>query len=501
MLLANADQAKFIDKCTIEKYNIPSILLMENAGMRVADEALKTKAKSFAVVIGKGNNGGDGSVAARHLFCSGKDVTIVLLGYDEDLNGDAKTAYEYAKNAGVKTENGLTEASKECIKNSDVIIDAIFGIGISGAPTGFFKDAISYINGLKKPVISVDVPSGINADNGAVEGVAVMASKTVTFGVGRLGLRIYPAKEYAGEVCVKEISFAPEAIKEANINCRDVEYKHTEGIGENCHKGSVGKTLVAAGSLGMTGAAYMSSLSALKSGSGVVSLCIPFFLNSVMEQKTTEIMTIPVDDNGNTMSSYATDIITSKTKSYDCLVIGCGLGVNDDTKELVNSVVKNAECKIVIDADGINCLDKEVLRLAKHKTVITPHIGEMARLTGLDTGYIKSNLTEVASDFAKKYNTSVVLKCASTVAAFPNQNVYVNTNGNRGMATAGSGDVLAGIIGSFISQRIPFETAVVNGVYVHSKAGDLAAEKLGKKYMSATDIIENIAYVLMEGND
>ena len=265
---------------------------------------------------------------------------------------------------------------------------------------------------------------------------------------------------------------------------------------DDCHKGSVGKVLLAAGSKGMTGAAYIASQSALRCGSGVVTLCIPESLNDIMEKKLTEVMTIPVSEKDGTFSKTASEKVVEETEKYNCLVIGCGMGNSKNAKDFLNSTVKNAKCPMVIDADGLNCLDVNILKDVKQMVVVTPHLGEMARLTGLGIDYIKNNLCDVALSFAKEYGVSVVLKCATTVVAFPNGKMYINTKGNRGMATAGSGDALAGIIGSFVASGIKFEDAVVNGVYLHSASGDIAAEKFGKEYMSATDIVECLKCVL-----
>ena len=495
MLFADAEKAKLIDYNSINKYGVPSVLLMENAGVRVFDVALKTGASSYCVVVGKGNNGGDGSVVARHLFCSGKDVNLVLLCDEADLKDDAKLMYETAKNIGVEIIVGFCDKAKECIAKSDVVIDAIFGIGFSGTPTDYYIEVINYINSLDKYVVAIDVPSGVNATNGNVNGVAVKCKKTVTFNVGRLGLCLYPAKEYAGEVCVEQICFVPKVIEDADIKVSDIEYKKTV-LCDDCHKGSIGKVLVAAGSLGMTGAAYIASMSALKCGSGVVSLCIPKSLNVIVAKKLSEVMTIPVEEVDGTMCLASAEKVVEESKKYNCLVVGCGLGNNENTKAFVNDVVKNSHCPLVIDADGLNSMDVNVLRDVKQNVVITPHLGEMSRLTGHGIEYIKNNLCDVALSFAKEYNVAVVLKCATTVVAFPTGKIYINTKGNSGMATAGSGDALAGITGSCIASGIDFETAVLNGVYLHSAAGDAAAEKLGKKFMSATDITKHLRFVL-----
>ncbi|MEE1042705.1 MAG: NAD(P)H-hydrate dehydratase [Clostridia bacterium] len=496
MLLADSIKARLIDNLSINKYGVPSVLLMENAGMRVADVALETGAERFAVVVGKGNNGGDGSVAARHILCNGKYVDLILLADEEKLCGDAKLMFETAKGAGVNIINGFTDDARECILKADVIIDGILGIGCTGEPDEYYSNVIDYINSLDKYVIAIDVPSGVNATNGNVWGAAVRCKKTVTFSVGRTGLCLYPAKEYAGENVVKQISFTQDAIKDADIKTREVEYLNNNCISEDCHKGSVGKVLVAAGSVGMTGAAYIASTSALKSGSGVVTLCIPESLNNIMEQKLTEVMTVPVDEADGFMTFDASVKFVDFTDKYDVVVMGCGMGNNENTKKFVNNVIKNAKCPMVIDADGLNSMDKSVLKAVEKNIVITPHLGEMSRLTGYDVEYIKNNICDVALEFAKEYSVAVVLKCATTVVAFPDGEVYINTKGNSGMATAGSGDALAGIIGSFIAQGGDFKTAVVNGVYIHSAAGDKAAEKFGKKFMSATDITDCLKYVL-----
>lgn len=488
MLLANVKQSRDIDKITIEEKNIPGIILMENAGAIVAKEAFCGTDKVYTVISGSGNNGGDGSVVARHLKAFGADVTLCLLCPPEKLKGDAKLAYDMAVSFGVKINNDF----KKAIEKSHIIVDSILGTGITDAPYGDTKTAIEVINNSQAKVISCDVPSGINCDTGVVPGVAIKADKTVTFGVAKIGLFMYPSRSYAGEVKVANIGFSPEAIEKQNIKIKTIENYTFPEIEAHHHKGNRGKVLVVAGSEKYSGAAYMSALGALKSGCGISTLITP---NLKYEGLSPELIYDTADSENGSFSKNAVPKIVTSLKGYSAIVTGCGLGITQGTKEVVKAIVENATCPVVIDADGINIIsqNKEILKNKKSPVIITPHIGEMARLVNKTIDEVSENMIEIAKTVASEYNITVVLKSASTVIASAQGEVYINTFGTGGMATAGSGDVLSGIIGSFVAQGMtPFESAV-NGVAVHAKAGMYAADTKGEHFMTATDIIDGIS--------
>ncbi|OQB13238.1 MAG: Bifunctional NAD(P)H-hydrate repair enzyme Nnr [Firmicutes bacterium ADurb.Bin193] len=497
MKAANTRQMKSIDEISINEYGIKGAVLMENAGAAVAKTALAQNVRSYAVVCGKGNNGGDGSVAARHLFNAGKDVCVVLIGKGDELSGDALVNYYILKKLGVRITEGL---DKKALESCDVIIDALLGIGAKGAPRGDIKEAITAINDANKTVISVDVPSGADCDTGAVPGVCVRADITVTFGLYKVGLVCYPAAEYAGRVEVCDISFAPEAVQRQDIKVNIIEKADLPPRPLNSHKGIFGKAFALCGSVGFTGAAYLSSLAALKSGCGLVRLGIPYSLCDVMSAKLTEVITYPLADRNGILSSDCIPLIDKATDGFDSIICGCGLGLNDDIIEIVAHIIGSSRIPVVLDADGINAVSghTNILKRKVAPIVITPHIGEMSRLTGIATGEILNNPIEVAKTFACEYNVVTVLKGATTVVALPDGEIYLSTNGNSGMATAGSGDVLAGVLGGFIAQGQSPADAAVNAVFIHARAGGSAALKLGSHGMTAGDILDHIPYAIRE---
>jgi hydroxyethylthiazole kinase-like uncharacterized protein yjeF len=488
MKLANSAQMRELDRITMEEYKTPGIILMENAGLRVADQIqLRYKTGKILVVCGKGNNGGDGSVAARHLYTSGRDVALTYISGTDALKGDAKTAFEAAYNMGVP----IMEWDVDLPEKYDIITDAIFGIGISGAPNKEYSDAINAINKAEKTVVSVDVPSGGNADNGHIPGKCIKADLTVTFGVGKAGLVCYPLRYMAGEVVIKPISFAPINMDTRMETLDEVEIPKISPL---AHKGSQGKLFVISGSRGMTGAATLNCQGALHTGCGIVTLGIAESLNSIMEEKLTEAMTIPLpEDNGN-LSATAAEYIVKESVKYNALLCGSGLSKSDEAKAVVNEIICNTDRPLVLDADALNIISEktDILNKKKNEIIVTPHIGEMARLLDKTTEETAMDTIASAREFSLKYKVVTVLKSAHTVISSPEGEIFINTFGNGGMATAGSGDVLAGIIGSFLAQGFDALTAAKYGVVAHAKAGDKAAQRYGKRYITATDIIENL---------
>lgn len=485
MKLYTSEQAKLIDKTTIEKYKIPGMILMENAGMSLADEIEKRYCGKIIAVCGKGNNGGDASVAIRHLFTRGFECALLLLCDENDLSGDAKTAFEMAKNIGVPI------CFKADFSNYDVIIDGIFGIGLSGEPKGVYKEYIDYVNQSGAKVVSVDVPSGGDAGTGNVFGTCIRADLTVTFGMAKTGHFCYPLRDYVGELVIKPISFAPIDME---CDAQTIEEIEIPEVPEFSHKGTQGKLFVLSGSVGMTGAATLNCMSAMHSGCGVVTLGIPKSLNHIMEEKLTEVMTLPLEETDGVLSAKALPKITETAEKYNAVLCGSGLSVTEDTKEIVKNLILNYKKTLVLDADALNSLSgvAEILKKRAGETIITPHIGEMARLTGLTAEEVSRDTVSYARDFAKEYKVTVVLKSAHTVIASPDGKVYINTFGNGGMATAGSGDVLAGAVASYAVQGFDMLKSAIYGVYVHAKAGDKVMKKFGKRFITASDIIANL---------
>ncbi len=491
MLLVNTEQARSIDSITINKYDVPGLILMENAGMRLADAAFDGSDKVYTVVCGKGNNGGDGSVAARHLLARGADVCIVLACSVQQLSGDALCAFELALKFGVPVIEGINETARIRIMYSDAVIDAVLGIGCKNAPEGAAEDAVRLINGCSAKIYSADVPSGINCDTGAVCGEAVSADETITFGYAKTGLVLYPARLYAGKVTVADISFSHAAARAQNINVQTIESYTLPRVEDNAFKGTRGRLLAIAGSTKYGGAAYMSSYAALRSGCGLVTLAYPKGVMCSYTNMCPELICRECASDGGCFARKSASDITALTHSADAVIAGCGTGVTEGTRKIVHDLILNYDKTLVLDADGINCIasSKHILADKKCDIIITPHIGEMARFLGTSTKEISDNMIETAKNAAGEYNITVVLKSASTVIAMPDGRVYVNTYGTSGMATAGSGDVLTGIIGSFAAQGMSPTESAVNGVAVHALSGSAAEAKNGKHYMNATDII------------
>jgi NAD(P)H-hydrate epimerase len=482
MKLISVAQAREIDRVTIERHRVPAIILMENAGMAVADQI---SGDNILVLCGKGNNGGDGSVAARHLYARGKNV--VLCYAEIPTTGDAETAYQMARDFGVP----IKEWTPELPQNCEIVVDALLGIGAVGAPSPDLAAIIGSVNDAGKTVYAVDVPSGGNADTGWIEGACIRADYTVTFGFCKIGLACYPLRKYAGAVAVRGISFAPGLV---TSNVQTIQPTPLPPIPPNRHKGVAGKVFVLAGSKGFTGAAYLNSMAAMRAGCGVATLGIPDSLNAVMEQKLTEVMTLPLPDRNGVLTKDATNAVLSASNGYDAIVCGSGLGQSEDVDCIVTALIRRGTVPMVLDADGLTALARhtDILREKQTEIILTPHIGEMARLIGKSVEFVERDTVAVAQTFAAEYHVIVVLKSAHTVVAMPDKAAYIGTAGNGGMATAGSGDVLAGIIGSFRAQGMRAQDSAVQGVRIHGEAGDRAAAEVGERAMIAGDILEQL---------
>ncbi len=480
--LVSSKEMKEIEQKTFALGARP-IDVMKKAAETVADfvNLRFDKNTKICVVCGKGNNGGDGYAAARLLYNAGYDVCIYNV-FDAPQTEDAKTNFDVALKLGIPFVNRI---------DADVVIDAVLGIGISG---GCSLDIIDEINESGAYVLSVDVPTGADADTGAVLGKAVSADATVTFGYIKTGLLQYPAKTLAGEIVLAPLDFTP-----ANSKCFYPDEEDIAGMipdaPADAHKGSMGRLCIIAGSKGMTGAATLSAMGALRSGAGLVSVVVPDNLNTIMEIKLTEAMTVPAPcEDALTFDAAKTAIDSVNADAY---VIGPGLGRGEDIYKIVEYVI-GKDVPVIIDADGINalCGNIDILKNSAGNVILTPHPAEAARLLGKSTEDVQSGRINVAKSFAKEYNATMVLKGAGTVTAAACGNTYINSTGNPGMATGGSGDVLAGIIGAFAARGMSAEYAASAGVYVHGLAGDIAARQIGHMGMLPTDMAKCVAAAL-----
>ncbi len=473
-VLLSAEEMRMADRRAIEFFGISEEILIENAALALFKEC--PKVKSARIFTGSGNNGADGYALARHLYLNGTDTEIIA------LYGATHKNAEICKKLGIK----ITPFSEMEDRETDLIVDALFGTGLSRAIEGDGEELISYMNEKKAFKIAVDIPSGINADTGGIMGCCFKADKTVTFGFLKKGLFQYPGFDAAGEIVKAYISIPEEGVQANAFLVDKVSFPERR---KDSNKGNFGHILVIAGSKGMAGAAYMASKAAMKTGCGLLTVALPDAILDSVAMKIPEAMTKGCKDNGKTFSKDALSEISELALKADTLLIGPGIRKTDETAYLVKEAIKLFKGKnIVIDADGLNCLasSPEYFRGA----VITPHPGEMARLMGTDVASVQKDRSLSASLFAKKYGCTVVLKGAMTITATPDGKCFYNTNGNPGMAKGGSGDVLSGITASFLAQGI--EGAAYKAAYVHGLAGDLCRENFSELAFTATDLIKMI---------
>ena len=512
MKVASASQMQNVDRRAILEFGIPGIVLMENAGRGVIEAIDKyfpeNTVKKVNLIAGAGNNGGDGFVIGRHLINRGVEVSAFLLTKKEKVSGDARVNMElYQKLRPIHellSREDLIKFQNQ-INQNELIIDAIFGTGLASEVRGFYHDIIDYINTLPNPVISVDIPSGIDATTGKILGTAIHADLTVTFGLPKIGLVIHPGLEHSGILEVIDISIPAYLIEEENITVGLLEahdlFPLLKQRDANSHKGHYGHLLVIAGSVGKTGAAAMTSEAALKIGAGLVTLGIPASLNPILEVKLTEVMTEPLPEtNSHTIGSKAWPRIQELFDGKKAVAIGPGISTHPETIALVHNIIRNSPIPLIIDADGINALAENptILKQATSPIVLTPHPGEMARLTQTSIKEVQENRVALAQKFAQENDISLVLKGSRTIIAEPNGNVYINTTGNPGLASGGTGDVLTGMIGGLVAQGYSLSEATRLGVFLHGFIADRVSEEVGEVGLTATDILNRIPLTLKE---
>jgi ADP-dependent NAD(P)H-hydrate dehydratase / NAD(P)H-hydrate epimerase len=511
--VTTAAEMRELDRLAIETYGVPGVVLMENAGAQVArilwQEYADLQARRVAVLCGRGNNGGDGFVIARYLHNRGVAVNVFIMGEPSGICGDAGTHLDMLRRAGVAPEALRTSESAQAVgarlADYDILIDALLGTGLRAEVSGMFQLIIAAMNATGRPIISVDIPSGLSADTGALLGEHVRASLTVTMALPKRGLLLYPAAEHVGRLVVVDIGF-PAAVREhATIGCRVLEAhaiaSRLQGRADDTHKGTYGHVLVVAGGLGKTGAGALASMAALRTGAGLVSFALPQSLNAAMEAKLTEVMTIPLPESEpGLLGEEAAKRVVEWLEGKSALVLGPGMGTHPQTVRCVHEVLRQVRLPTVLDADGLNALaiDPERTGNIQAPLVLTPHPGELARLRRTTTAEVQANRLAVAQETARACNGVVVLKGAHTVIAEPEGTLYINLTGNPGMATAGSGDVLSGMIGALLGQGYIPSVAARVAVYIHGLAGDLAAAVLGERSLMAGDLLETLPHAFQQ---
>lgn len=508
MKLVTSETMRQIDREAIDGRGIPSEQLMENAGQGIAERILanllpSAGSGSAAVFCGKGNNGGDGYVVARHLYRAGVDVSVYFLGPVEKLSTDAKLNFDRAAGMGLDLNEITSIEDLPDFIEQDVLVDAIFGTGFSGAPRGLAGEVIDYIAEQESLIAAVDLPSGINADNGRFEGAVVPADYTFTLALPKFGLYLSPGRELAGEVEVVPIGIPDDVVPAFDLTIdltTDAFVSDTLPVRKpDGHKGDFGRVLLVAGSTGMTGAAAMAAESALRAGCGLAKLACPRTVQPVLATMIPEATSHPLPDvaKKGALALRSLGEIKKLLEENDSLILGPGIGRHHETFELIRRLVAGLQIPAIIDADGLNALagHLEIIRECPAPLVLTPHPGEFKRLAGNSVPEDIHERAQVARQFAAEHDVVLVLKGSPTLVAGPDGDCWLNSTGNDGMATGGSGDVLSGIIGTFLAQDMRPIDAAVCGVYVHGFAGDLAAEMLTPRAMIAGDLIEYLPQV------
>jgi NAD(P)H-hydrate epimerase len=519
MKVVTAEEMRNLDEKTVKKYGISGSVLMERAGLAVAVKIRELFDKKKVIVLsGSGNNGGDGIVIARNLYNWGWNVKVLLMAKEDKLSPDCLAQLRIARKIRVPVEFRTALNDKDL--HSAVIVDALLGTGMNKPVTSPMSDIIAFINKSDVRVVSVDIPSGISSDDGQVKGEAVMADYTVTFGLPKIGHLLHPGADHTGHLFIEDIGFpaellSSESLKTQTIDNNDASFLLPERTAYS-HKGDYGHVLVIAGSKGKTGAALMTAKACLRSGAGMITIGVPETLVDVFQGRVTEEMVLPLPDNGHgVLSSEASvNILDFLRRKADVLAIGPGISSGPDISKLLMTILMSATAPMILDADAINSISgyTELFSGVKAPVVLTPHTGEMARLLQKELSKgkknsdadrdclrktIERNRIAAAASFSKETGTYLVLKGVPTIVSEPEGSTFINTTGNSGMATAGSGDVLTGMVAAFLAQGLNPSDASRLGVYLHGLAGDIAASEKGMHSLIATDIIEKISEAFM----
>ncbi len=506
----NHSQMKAVDVYSIQDTGIPSLVLMERAALSAAELVMENFSPDSGRVLSicaMGNNGADGMAAARILALKGYRTAVFFAGKPEKATEEWKVQYRVLKNLGISCVF-LSDCNREEIdeyikaEKTSVLIDALFGIGLTRKVSGLYAGLIDGMNESGIPIVSVDIPSGINSDNGHISGTAIKAWATVTFGYKKLGQIFYPGAEYCGLLKVCEIGFAPAALEKAGFEAFGYTmgdlYAAMKPRPADSHKGTFGKILVIAGSDTMAGAAVFSARAAYRMGCGLVKIHTVKENRSCIHQMVPEAILSVYD-----AEAYDMSLLQKDCEWADVIVFGPGMGRKKHVDQILDYLLSAAACPLVLDADGLRTLaeHKNWYERLSENMILTPHLGEMSALTGMSVLEIKEDSAKAACDFAERFGCICILKGARTVVAQEEGPYYLNTSGCSAMATAGSGDVLTGILAGFLAEGYSFMEAASFGVFAHGLAGEIAAAKLGERAVMATDLIEALSDIWTRKND
>ncbi len=503
MKVALAKQMHEIDKSAVEEYGLPELSLMESAGHRVFEAVKKilgdTAQKSICILAGSGNNGGDALAAARYLSNAGARVKIFLLGNKDHRTASFNVQMKILRGMGLELQQLESDRAWErlqvTLRFSDAVVDGILGTGFNGQLRPGALRLIRLVNATKKIVVSIDIPSGVDADTGAIGEAAMNAVCTVALGLPKVGHYVCPGASFVGKLIVDNIGLPADLLnEEIHQTLVDDELAQTflPNRPRDAHKGTCGRILIVAGSRGMTGAATLAAMSAMKVGAGLVTLATPESLNPIYEVKLTEVMTAPLDEVkiGIIGGDKATEKILNLAEKVDAILLGPGLGREHETSELVRKVVATVDKPLILDADAIYAFNghADELKTCKQIPILTPHLGELSALLDIPVDKLRPALVPEVRRAAQAYRAVIVAKCETTVIGYPNGEIFISPLGNSAMASGGCGDVLSGAIAGLMKQT-PF--APLTGVWLHGTAGNFAADE-NAEGLIATDVMNHL---------
>ncbi len=499
MKISRVAEMRQLDKTAIEQFGITDELLMENAGLATGAVILNEfgiNNKRFVVFCGIGNNGGDGFVIARKIHSNGGYPKVFILGDRQKFKGPAKLNLDIIARLPIDIrEIDSVESLKSDLYHCDAVVDAMLGTGLIRNIEGFYHDVIALINSTDKTVFSVDIPSGVHGDSGKIMGIAVKADYTVTFGLPKIGNMLYPGYEQCGKLFVTHISFPPSMYEDIKIELN----MHIDIPPRNqCfHKGDFGNLLCIAGAVGYYGAPYFSALSFLKAGGGYSRLASPLSITPFIAGKGSEIVFIPQEEtDSGSISLKNKESLIALSDRMDMVILGPGLSLNEETQALARELAHAIDKPLLIDGDGITalCNDLQIIKQRSAQTILTPHLGEMSRITQVAVSEIEKNKIGLLQQTAKNLNAYIVLKGPHSLIGCPDEKIFINMSGNCGMASAGSGDVLAGTIAAMYTQGLTIKDAIRKGVFIHGLSGDLAAMDKGEDGITAQDILDYLPF-------